>query len=136
MRIATKARMDGWPQDSIGEWRAEDSFTCSTAIHRGEHSNSQSSLVSSSRTRMFCTRDRPLFASMTNGVVCAVSFWRVSSQPPSGQSPGETDIQRRYREKDAALESYGDYDEVVFWFEHDLYDQLLLIRHLCWLSRS
>ena len=26
------------------------------------------------------------------------------------------------------------YDEVVFWFEHDLFDQLLLIRHLHWLS--
>ena len=61
----------------------------------------------------------------------------LASQFPasSGQSPSETDIQRRYREKDAALEGSGDYDEVVFWFEHDLYDQLLLIRHLCWLSR-
>lgn len=26
------------------------------------------------------------------------------------------------------------HDEVVFWFEHDLFDQLLLIRHLHWLS--
>ena len=25
-------------------------------------------------------------------------------------------------------------DEVVFWFEHDLYDQLLLIRHLWWID--
>jgi Domain of unknown function (DUF1835) len=40
---------------------------------------------------------------------------------------------REYRERDAALESYARHDEVVFWFEHDLFDQLLLIRHLWWL---
>jgi RNA polymerase sigma factor (sigma-70 family) len=33
------------------------------------------------------------------------------------------------------LEAYADYDEVVLWFEHDLFDQLLLIRHLDWFSR-
>jgi hypothetical protein len=36
---------------------------------------------------------------------------------------------------DAALASYPEQDEVVFWFEHDLFDQLLLIRHLDWFSR-
>ncbi|HEX5475484.1 MAG TPA: DUF1835 domain-containing protein [Vicinamibacterales bacterium] len=41
----------------------------------------------------------------------------------------------RYRATDAALERFAEYGEVVFWFEHDLYDQLLLIRHLGWLSR-
>src|SRR4051812_48416755 len=40
---------------------------------------------------------------------------------------------RHYREGDALLESYARFDEVVFWFEHDLFDQLLLIRHLWWL---
>ena len=39
-----------------------------------------------------------------------------------------------YRARTAALESYADHDEVVFWFEHDLFDQLLLIRHLWWLG--
>ena len=43
------------------------------------------------------------------------------------------DTLRQYRERDAALESYVGHDEVVFWFEHDLFDQLLLIRHLWWL---
>ena len=33
---------------------------------------------------------------------------------------------------DEALEAHADYDEVVLWFEHDLFDQLLLIRHLAW----
>src|SRR5439155_7939747 len=36
---------------------------------------------------------------------------------------------------DAALASYPQYDEVVFWFEHDLFDQLLLVRHLDWFAR-
>lgn len=36
---------------------------------------------------------------------------------------------------DAALDRHGDYDELVFWFEHDLFDQLILIRHLHWLSQ-
>jgi len=41
-----------------------------------------------------------------------------------------------YRARTAALESYPDYDEVVFWFEHDLFDQLLLMRHLWWLGAT
>jgi len=36
---------------------------------------------------------------------------------------------------DAKLESFSDYDEVVLWFEHDLFDQLLLVRHLEWFAR-
>ena len=44
-----------------------------------------------------------------------------------------TEFLQKYREGDAVLESYAQYDEVVFWFEHDLFDQLLLIRHLWWL---
>jgi Domain of unknown function (DUF1835) len=35
---------------------------------------------------------------------------------------------------DAAIEEAGAHDEVVLWFEHDLFDQLLLIRTLAMLS--
>lgn len=38
------------------------------------------------------------------------------------------------RSWNGALAGYRDFDEVVFWLEHDLFDQLLLIRHLYWLS--
>jgi hypothetical protein len=38
-------------------------------------------------------------------------------------------------EWDAKLAAFADYDEVVLWFEHDLFDQLLLVRHLDWFSR-
>ena len=40
-----------------------------------------------------------------------------------------------YERWDAQLASFADYDEVVLWFEHDLFDQLLLARHLDWFSR-
>ena len=38
-------------------------------------------------------------------------------------------------EWDAKLAAFADYDEIVLWFEHDLFDQLLLVRHLDWFSR-
>jgi hypothetical protein len=34
----------------------------------------------------------------------------------------------------AALTRYREFDEVIFWLEHDLFDQLILLRHLHWLS--
>jgi hypothetical protein len=34
----------------------------------------------------------------------------------------------------AALAGYKNFKEVVFWLEHDLFDQLILIRHLHWLT--
>ena len=39
-------------------------------------------------------------------------------------------------EADAALDSAGSHDEVVLWFEHDLFDQLLLVRALAHLGRA
>src|SRR4051812_11028130 len=33
-----------------------------------------------------------------------------------------------------ALSAYREFDEVVFWLEHDLFDQLILMRHLHWLT--
>src|SRR5215204_2433296 len=46
-----------------------------------------------------------------------------------------TDALRTYERWDAQLASFEDYDEIVLWFEHDLFDQLLLVRHLDWCSR-
>ena len=55
----------------------------------------------------------------------------------SGLTGGEVDgMLSRYRASDAVLESWRDRDEVVFWLEHDLFDQLLLIRHLWWLTTN
>jgi Domain of unknown function (DUF1835) len=48
----------------------------------------------------------------------------------------EDEMLRDFRAKGDPLDAAGAHDEVVFWFEHDLYDQLLLIRHLWWLSNN
>jgi RNA polymerase sigma factor (sigma-70 family) len=40
-----------------------------------------------------------------------------------------------YRGWDERLASFAEYDEVVLWFEHDLFDQLILIHHLDWFAR-
>jgi hypothetical protein len=39
-------------------------------------------------------------------------------------------VARSFAERDATLERAGDYDELVLWFEHDLYDQLQLLQVL------
>jgi hypothetical protein len=48
----------------------------------------------------------------------------------------EQAIAAQYAREDAALDRWADHDEVVFWFEHDLYDQLILIRHLAWIGQT
>jgi hypothetical protein len=40
------------------------------------------------------------------------------------------------RRWDHALDGWPQYDEVVLWLEHDLFDQMLLIRHLDWFGRQ
>jgi hypothetical protein len=45
------------------------------------------------------------------------------------------EARRKYAEWDRGLEEFPEYDEVVLWLEHDLFDQLLLIRHLDWFAR-
>ena len=47
----------------------------------------------------------------------------------------EEEMLRDFQEKGDPLELASAHDEVVFWFEHDLHCQLLLIHHLWWLER-
>ena len=44
------------------------------------------------------------------------------------------DIKKDFDKRDKQLNSYKDYDKVVLWFEHDLYDQLQLLQLLSWFS--
>ncbi len=44
------------------------------------------------------------------------------------------DVSKDFEERDAALATAGRHDEVVLWFEHDLYDQLQLIQLLDWFA--
>ena len=46
----------------------------------------------------------------------------------------EAEIAAQYARWDERLAAWSEHQEVVFWLEHDLFDQLLLIRHLYWLS--
>jgi hypothetical protein len=42
------------------------------------------------------------------------------------------DVRERFRRRDTRLQQTHDEDEVVLWFEHDLYDQLQLLQLLDW----
>ena len=44
------------------------------------------------------------------------------------------DVRRSFAERDRALAASAAEDEVVLWFEHDLYDQLQLIQLLDWFA--
>ncbi|HEV3009109.1 MAG TPA: DUF1835 domain-containing protein [Burkholderiales bacterium] len=44
------------------------------------------------------------------------------------------EVARSFAERDAAFRRAGEHDEIVLWFEHDLYDQLQLIQVLDGLS--
>jgi hypothetical protein len=45
-------------------------------------------------------------------------------------------VERGFAERDARISSSTDEDEVVLWFEHDLYDQLQLIQILDWYAEA
>lgn len=47
---------------------------------------------------------------------------------------GVGEARRGFEDRDAALAASADEDEVVLWFEHDLYDQLQLIQLLDWFA--
>jgi len=46
------------------------------------------------------------------------------------------DIEKQFRERDEFIFRYTDFDEVVLWFEWDLYDQLQLVQVLDFLSQD
>jgi hypothetical protein len=50
-------------------------------------------------------------------------------------SLSHTEVMRDFRRRDGVLEGFRKRDEVVLWFEHDLYDQLQLIQLLDWFAR-
>jgi hypothetical protein len=46
----------------------------------------------------------------------------------------EAGVRSAFAARDAALASFHDHDEIVLWFEHDLFDQLQLIQALAWFA--
>jgi hypothetical protein len=49
--------------------------------------------------------------------------------------PGE-DVEVSFRRRDATLKGATSHDEIVLWFEHDLYDQLQLLQLLSWFAEA
>jgi len=55
----------------------------------------------------------------------------------AGQEWGAAEeVRREFRERDEALAGFAAHDEVVLWFEHDLYDQLQLAQLLDFFSTA
>jgi hypothetical protein len=62
-----------------------------------------------------------------------ISAKRAAFIAEAGWGPKDK-VARRFRERDERLIRAGGDDEVVLWFEHDLYDQLQLIQVLDWFA--
>jgi len=45
------------------------------------------------------------------------------------------EVRTAFHERDAVLRTAGSHEEVVLWFEHDLYDQLQLVQVLDWFAQ-
>ena len=60
----------------------------------------------------------------------ALARVRAKFLAPAPDGTNEADILASLLDADDRIVRHNGYDEVVFWFEHDLFDQLLLIRHL------
>src|SRR5215467_13232037 len=57
----------------------------------------------------------------------------VRAQALAGFGAGNYEgIRADFAARDQALESSGKHEEIVLWFEHDLYDQLQLLQLLDW----
>ena len=57
----------------------------------------------------------------------------VRSQYIAGLKWGEyARVREGFSERDRCLESFTEFDKIVLWFEHDLYDQLQLVQILDW----
>lgn len=52
------------------------------------------------------------------------------------QGWGEYNGEELFAQRDDSLKAFRDHDEVVLWFEHDLYDQLQLLQILDWFQRQ
>ena len=59
----------------------------------------------------------------------------VRAEYIASQGWGElAEVEQGFRERDLILKSFDSYDEIILWFEHDLYDQLQILQILDWFS--
>ena len=64
----------------------------------------------------------------------ATSDVRAAYHAGSINSPDYETWRAGFAQRDRTLASFHDHDELVLWFEHDLYDQLQLLQILDWLG--
>jgi hypothetical protein len=57
----------------------------------------------------------------------------VRAQFLAGSDPADVDPVNDLRQWRAVIERHGSYDELILWYEHDLFDQLNLIQVLSWI---
>jgi hypothetical protein len=60
-----------------------------------------------------------------------VRAWYIAKQ---GWATAE-DAVKKFQERDNAIFNFSNYDQVILWFENDLYDQLQLLQILDWLVK-
>lgn len=61
----------------------------------------------------------------------------IRAEALAGFGSGElAEIHADFRERDARLSAFRDHEEVVLWFEHDLYDRLQLTQILAWFDQE
>lgn len=46
------------------------------------------------------------------------------------------EIEASFQSRDERLRHYHEYEEVILWFEHDLYDQLQMMQIMAWLAEN
>jgi hypothetical protein len=63
----------------------------------------------------------------------ALSRWRAAFIASAGWAQ-RAEVEKQFADRDAALRAAGEHEEVVLWFEHDLYDQLQLLQLLDWFA--
>jgi hypothetical protein len=78
----------------------------------------------------------PLYEGPVPGGLTDAELLEVRSRhlagPAEEVNPDPVNDLRRWR---AAIEDHGSYDELILWFEHDLFDQLNLIQLLDWIRQ-
>ena len=45
-------------------------------------------------------------------------------------------LEQEFDERDEILKNYHQYEKIILWFEHDLYDQLQLLQVLAWFKKN
>ena len=76
----------------------------------------------------------PLYEGPVPGDVDDAELIRVRARFLAGPSEGASAVERGLRGWREVIEDVKSYDELVLWYEHDLFDQLNLIQLLSWMK--